>query len=84
MQHLVGLSLFLGRARKKVKLLLLNAVYMSCFYNYYIIIVIVLEKGRKFNGGGGFQKPSFFNKTMTLKWDFCGRSMDIFCNNTLS
>lgn len=62
-QHLVGLSLFLGRARKKVKLLLLNAVCMSCFYNYYIIIVIVLEKGRKFNGNsmgeGGFKSPIF-------------------------
>ena len=62
-QHLVGLSLFLGRARKKVKLLLLNAVYMSCFYNYYIIIVIVLEKGRKVNGNskgeGGFKSPIF-------------------------
>ena len=64
MQHLVGLSLFLGHARKKVKLLLLNAVHMSCFYNYYyIIIVIVLEKGRKVYGNSmgeeGFKSPIF-------------------------
>ena len=25
---------------------------------------------RKFQGGGGFQKPNFLNESMTLKWNF--------------
>ena len=28
------------------------------------------EGQRKFQGGGGFQKPNFLNESMTLKWNF--------------